>query len=62
MQPTPICSRTLLVQRRERLLASFAGSSGPSVLNFIVNFRGTFGFRDFYAWKPVSGRKRNWIL
>ena len=33
------CSRTLLVQQRERLLASFAGGLGPSVLNFIVNFR-----------------------
>jgi hypothetical protein len=28
----------LLVQQRERLLASPAGSSGPSVLNFIANF------------------------
>ena len=34
------CSQTLLVQQREResLLASFADSSGPSVINFIVNF------------------------
>jgi len=28
----------LLVQQRQRLLASVVGSSGTSVLNFIVNF------------------------
>ena len=32
------CIRTLLVQQRERFLASVEGSSGPSVLNFNVNF------------------------
>ena len=30
---TSSCSLTLLVQQREQLLASVAGSSGPSVLN-----------------------------
>ena len=28
----------MLVQQRERLLASVAGSSAPPVLNFVVNF------------------------
>jgi hypothetical protein len=32
------CSRTLLVQQRGRFLPSVAGSSGRSVLNFVVNF------------------------
>jgi hypothetical protein len=35
---TSFCSRTLLVQQRGRLLASNGGSSGLSVLNFIVSF------------------------
>jgi len=35
---TSFCSRTLLVQQRQRLVASVAGSSGPSVYTFIVNF------------------------
>jgi len=35
---TRFCSQTLLVQQRERFVASVAGSSGPSVFNFIVNF------------------------
>ena len=32
------CSRTLLMQQRERLPASVEDSSVPSVLNFIVDF------------------------
>jgi hypothetical protein len=41
------CGRTLLVQQTERLLVSDAGSSGPSVLNFFVNFfRRAVGYRD----------------
>jgi len=35
---TSFCSLTLLVQQRERLVASVAGSLGPSVFNFIVKF------------------------
>jgi len=35
---TSFCSPTLLVQQRERRLASVAGTLGPSVLNFIANF------------------------
>ena len=32
------CSRTLMEQQVERLLASVTGSSKPSVINFTVNF------------------------
>ena len=37
---TCYCNRTLLVQQRERLLTSFAGSLGPTVLN--LNCQRTF--------------------
>jgi len=64
------CSRTLLVQQKERLLASVAGSSVPTVL--ILNCQHTFKeppvisrrscIQRALNGKAISSRYRNWVI
>ena len=56
------CSRSLLAQQREQLLASVAGSSGLSVLNFIVKFHSGNCWIERLRSGQNGQRQRNWIL